>query len=153
MQRLIEERKPRVVVVDPISNLISVGTTVEVRAMLARLIDFMKVKQVTALFTSLTIDDASAQGTDVGISSFMDTWLMLLNSDLNGERNRQISVLKSRGMAHSNQVREFMLSKHGLELLDSVRDVRGRVLIGSRRAANGASRPTPRRTSVLAATR
>src|SRR5881394_1706674 len=132
MHRLIEERKPRVVVVDPISNLISVGTTVEVRAMLARLIDFMKVKQVTALFTSLTIDDASAQGTDVGISSFMDTWLVLQNIEINGERTRSLNVVKSRGMPHSNQVREFVLTRKGLQLVDVVRH-QGRVLIGSER--------------------
>src|SRR2546430_3792250 len=100
MHRLIEEKKPRVVVVDPISNLISVGTSIEVKAMLARLIDFMKVKEMTALFTSLTIDDSHPEGTDVGISSFMDTWLVLRNIEVNGERTRTLDVVKSRGMAH-----------------------------------------------------
>src|SRR5437762_7638677 len=141
MHRLVEERKPRVVVVDPISNLISVGTTVEVRAMLARLIDFMKVKQVTALFTSLTIDDASAQGTDVGISSFMDTWLVLQNIEINGERTRSLNVVKSRGMPHSNQVREFVLTREGLQLVDVVRH-QGRVLIGSERFAHSEAAAT-----------
>jgi circadian clock protein KaiC len=135
MHRVIEEKGPRVVVVDPISNLISVGTSVEVKAMLARLIDFMKVRQMTALFTSLTIDEGHPEGTDIGISSFMDTWLVLRNIEVNGERNRTLNVLKSRGMPHSNQVREFMLTSHGLKLLAVVRD-RGRVLIGSERAAN-----------------
>src|SRR5206468_8601418 len=101
MHRLIEEKKPRVVVVDPISNLISVGTSLEVKAMLARLIDFMKVKETTALFTSLTIDDSHPEGTDVGISSFMDTWLVLRNLEENGERTRTLDLVKSRGMAHS----------------------------------------------------
>ena len=137
MHHLIETVKPRVVVVDPISNLISVGTSIEVRAMLARLIDFMKVKRMTAMFTSLSIDDDRPEGTDIGISSFMDTWLLLRNDELNGERTRQISVLKSRGMAHSNQLREFMLSKRGLALVDPMRDGRGRVLTGARCLARG----------------
>jgi circadian clock protein KaiC len=135
MHRLIEERKPRVVVVDPISNLISVGTSIEVKAMLARLIDFMKVRQMTALFTSLVTDERHPEGTDIGISSFMDSWLVLRNIEMNGERTRTLDVLKSRGMAHSNQVREFLLTGRGLRLLDVVRR-EGRVLIGSERAAH-----------------
>ena len=135
MHRLVEEKKPRVVVVDPISNLIAVGTSIEVKAMLARLIDFMKVRQVTALFTSLTIDEGHPEGTDIGISSFMDTWLVLRNIERNGERIRTLDVLKSRGMPHSNQVREFVLTSQGLQLLDVVRD-HGRVLIGSERSAH-----------------
>jgi len=135
MHRLVEEKKPRVVVVDPISNLIAVGTSIEVKAMLARLIDFMKVRQVTALFTSLTIDEGHPEGTDIGISSFMDTWLVLRNMDRNGERIRTLDVLKSRGMPHSNQVREFLLTSKGLKLLEVVRD-QGRVLTGSARAAH-----------------
>jgi circadian clock protein KaiC len=136
MHRLIEEKKPRVVVVDPISNLISVGTSVEVKAMLARLIDFMKVRQVTALFTSLTHDAADPEGTDIGISSFMDTWLVLRNAEANGERTRALDVVKSRGMPHSNQVREFTFTAKGMKLLDVVRH-EGRVLVGSARAAHG----------------
>ena len=118
MQRAIEAANPRVIVVDPISNLTAVGTSVDVNAMLARLIDFIKMKQVTALFTSLTLDEGYPAGTDVGISSFMDTWLVLHNLDRNAERIRSLNVLKSRGMAHSNQVREFVLTKHGVELRD-----------------------------------
>ena len=146
MHRLIEEKKPRVVVVDPISNLISVGTSIEVKAMLARLIDFMKMKEMTALFTSLTMDDSHPEGTDVGISSFMDTWLVLRNIEMNGERTRTLDVVKSRGMAHSNQVREFVLTKEGLKLLDVVRH-EGRVLIGSQRAAHGSDGPAAPRGS------
>jgi circadian clock protein KaiC len=134
MHRLIEETKPRIVVVDPISNLISVGTSVEVKAMLARLIDFLKMRGVTALFTSLTVDEEHPQGTDIGISSFMDAWLLLRNLEVNGERTRALDVLKSRGMPHSNQVREFALTRRGLRLLDVVR-LDGRVLTGAERAA------------------
>ena len=149
MHRLIEKSRPRVVVVDPISNLISVGTSIEVKAMLARLIDFMKVKQMTAMFTSLTVDEGHPEGADIGISSFMDTWLVLRNIELNGERNRLLNVLKSRGMPHSNQTREFVLTNRGLKLVDAVRDSRGRVLVGSRRAAHDPLTPArerPRRT-------
>ena len=153
MHRLLEEKKPRVVVVDPISNLISVGTSLEVKAMLARLIDFMKVKEMTALFTSLTIDDSHAEGTDAGISSFMDTWLVLRNLEMNGERTRTLDVVKSRGMAHSNQVREFVLTSEGLKLLDVVRQ-EGRVLIGSQRAAHATDGPVaPGRAGKRAARR
>ena len=153
MHRLITEKKPRVVVVDPISNLISVGTSIEVKAMLARLIDFMKVKGMTALFTSLTIDDGHPEGTDVGTSSFMDTWLVLRNVEMNGERTRTLDVVKSRGMAHSNQVREFVLTHEGLKLLDVVRH-EGRVLIGSQRAAHATDGPVaPRRSGKRAARR
>jgi circadian clock protein KaiC len=135
MLRMIEENRPRVVVVDPISNLISVGTSIEVKAMLARLIDIMKVRQVTALFTSLTSDEGHPAEIDMGISSFMDTWLVLRNVERNGERTRSLAVLKSRGMPHSNQVREFALTSRGMELVDVVRD-RGRVLVGSERIAH-----------------
>ncbi len=153
MHRLIEEKKPRVVVVDPISNLISVGTSIEVKAMLARLIDFMKVKEMTALFTSLTINDSHPEGADVGISSFMDTWLVVRNPEENGERTRMLDVVKSRGMAHSNQVREFVLTSDGLKLLHVVRHD-GRVLIGSQRAAYATDGlVAPRRSGKRAARR
>ena len=153
MHRLVEEKKPRVVVVDPISNLISVGTSVEVRAMLARLIDFMKVRKVTALFTSLTSDLSNFEGTDVGISSFMDTWLVLRNMEANGERIRTLDVVKSRGMPHSNQIREFVFTAKGMKLVDVVRQG-GRVMVGSERAdhddgaraeARSSGRRSPRR--------
>lgn len=120
MHRMIDATNPRVIVVDPISNLTAVGTSVDVNAMLARLIDFIKVKRLTALFTSLTLDEGYPAGSDVGISSFMDTWLVLHNLDRNGERVRTLNVLKSRGMAHSNQVREFLLTRRGVELRDVV---------------------------------
>jgi circadian clock protein KaiC len=145
MHHAIEKARPDVVVVDPISNLISVGTTVEVKAMLARLIDFMKVRNTTALFTSLTFDVDSAETSDLGVSSFMDTWVLLRNVEVNGERNRVIDVLKSRGMAHSNQAREFVLTRRGLALLDPVRDLQGGVLMGSRRAAHVAGTAAPMR--------
>jgi len=110
------------------------------------------VRQVTALFTSLTVDEEHPEGTDIGISSFMDTWLVLKNIDRNGERIRTLDVLKSRGMPHSNQVREFVLTSQGLKLLDVVRD-QGRVLIGSERAAHVGDHAVPVRRPARRARR
>ena len=100
--------KPRVVLIDPVTNLISVGEQLEVRSMLTRLIDYFKVQQITTLFTSLTNADNSPEQSEVGVSSLMDTWLLVRNLEQSGERNRALYVLKSRGMPHSNQVREFV---------------------------------------------
>jgi len=87
--------------------------------MLTRLIDYLKMRQITALFTNLTsLVGASLEQTDVGISSLMDTWLLLRDVESNGERNRGLYVLKSRGMAHSNQIREFVITSKGINLVD-----------------------------------
>jgi circadian clock protein KaiC len=133
VHQVISEFEPRAAVFDPITNLISVGSELEVRSMLTRLIDFLKTEQVTALFTSLTAGDAVDQ-TEVGVSSLMDTWWLLRNLESNGERNRALYILKSRGMAHSNQVREFLLSDRGIDLVD-VYLGDGTVLAGSARVA------------------
>ena len=140
MHRLIDEYQPRVVVVDPVTNLIAVGSDVEVKAMLARLIDFMKMRQITALFTSLTQGGTPAEATDLGVSSLMDVWMLLGNPESNGERNRSIQIVKARGMAHSNQVREFVMTDHGFTLVDVTRKVDGSVVIGSTRDAQQAER-------------
>jgi circadian clock protein KaiC len=137
MHNLVQKSKPRVVIVDPVTNLMSVGNELEVRSMLTRLIDFFKTEQITALFTSLTAGDAVAEQTEVGVSSLMDTWLLLRNIEENGERNRGLYVLKARGMSHSNQVREFILSSHGIDLVD-VYTGGGMVLTGSARLAQEA---------------
>src|SRR4029077_4537877 len=133
MHRLIDDWKPRVVVVDPVTNLIAVGSEVEVKAMLARLIDFMKLRQITALFTSLTEGGGAAERTDLGVSSLMDVWMLLGNPEANGERNRVIQIVKARGMAHSNQVREFVMSDRGIALVDISRRADGSVAIGAAR--------------------
>ena len=150
MHRLIEDWEPQVVVMDPVTNLTAVGSEVEVKAMLARLIDFMKAAQITALFTSLTESGVTAERTDLGVSSLMDVWMLLGNLELNGERNRTIQIVKARGMDHSNQVREFRLTDGGMTLVDVSRGPDGTVAIGSardaldqRRAARG--RPPIRR--------
>jgi circadian clock protein KaiC len=116
MHRAIVEFAPNVVVVDPISSLMEAGRQHEVRAMLLRLIDDLKAKGITALFTNLTPGMSETGITDAGVSSLMDSWLLLLNREISGRYTRQIYVLKSRGMAHSNQVREFILSDRGVSL-------------------------------------
>lgn len=135
MHRFIDDWKPRVVVVDPITNMIAVGSETEVKAMLTRLIDFMKLRQITALFTSLTEGGASAERTDLGVSSLMDVWMLLGNLEAKGERNRTIQIVKARGMAHSNQVREFVMTDRGVTLVEINRRADGSVAIGSARSA------------------
>lgn len=131
MYKMIRDFQPRVVVVDPITNFLSVGDQEEVKAMLMRLVDFLKVQHITAVFTSLT-HGLDLETTDVGISSIMDTWLLLREAEHNGERNRLLSVIKARGMAHSNQVRELVLSDEGIRLVD--------VYLGPGGALTGAAR-------------
>ncbi|MGZ3614851.1 MAG: ATPase domain-containing protein, partial [Thermodesulfobacteriota bacterium] len=109
---------PRVVIVDPVTNLISVGSEADVKAMLIRLLDQMKSNQTTALFTTLTGARGSLELTEVGTSSLTDTWLLVRDMEIGGERNRGLYILKSRGMAHSNQIREFLLTDKGVDLLD-----------------------------------
>ena len=116
IHKLINEFQPDVVIFDPISNLITVGNSNEVKSMLTRLIDFLKSKQITTLSTSLTI--MGHIETDIGVSSLMDTWIDLKSVETNGERNRTIDIVKTRGMYHSNQVREFKLSNEGIKLVD-----------------------------------
>ena len=102
-----------------------------------RIVDFLKANQITALFTSLTSNESSLESSDVGISSLIDTWILLRDIELNGERNRGMYVLKSRGMANSNQIREFILTDHGVELRDVYIGASG-VLTGSARIAQEA---------------
>jgi len=128
---------PKVIVVDPITNFISAGTLSEVKSMVTRLIDLLKSREITAMFTSLTTGDSSPEISEVGVSSQMDTWLLLRNLESNGERNRVLFVLKARGISHSNQVREFRLTDHGVELLDVYVGPEG-LLTGSARVAQAA---------------
>ena len=135
MHDTVRDFNPAVVVVDPISNLTMERNEGEVKPTLMRLIDFLKQQQVTTLFTSLTSGgSATPEDSQVGISSLMDTWLLLRNVEFNGERNRTLYVLKSRGMVHSNQVREFVLGDKGIELVDVYLSA-DRVLTGTARVA------------------
>jgi len=132
--------RPTVVAVDPITNLFMAPNDTGVKATLMRLIDFIKKEQITAVFTSLTTGGSATSASEdsqIGVSSLMDTWLLLRNIEFNGERNRTIFVQKSRGMAHSNQVREFVLSDQGIHLID-VYLGGDRVLTGSARVAQEA---------------
>jgi circadian clock protein KaiC len=125
--------QPSVVVVDPVTNLLMVSTQNEVRSMLTRLVDFLKTQKITAIFTSLTAAGA-LEASEADVSSLMDTWLLLKNIEVGGERNRALYVLKSRGMEHSNQIREFVFTDDGLRLLDVYLGSEG-VLTGSARVS------------------
>jgi circadian clock protein KaiC len=139
MYDLVKEFKPSVVAVDPISNLTSQGDDAGLKLTLMRLIDFLKTGGTTALFTSLTADAANVAlaTSEVGVSSLMDSWLLLSNIAFNGERTRTLQVLKSRGMPHSNQVREFLFSDKGVDLVD-VYLFGDQVLTGTARLAHEA---------------
>lgn len=138
IQKMIVEFKPAAVAVDPVSNLNNVGKESDVKSMLIRLLDDLKGDRITTLFTSLTAPGgASLEETGVGISSLADTWLLLRDIEIGGERNRGIYILKSRGMAHSNQIREFLLTDHGVELVDVYAGPAG-VLTGSARLSQEA---------------
>lgn len=129
---LVSEFHPNTVIIDPISNLEYVGNSAQVKSFMMRLIDFFKTHQITSVMTSLTSATTALEYTEVGISSLMDTWLMVRDQETNGERNRLLYVLKSRGMEHSNQVREFRLTSTGVQLLDVYVGVGG-VLTGTAR--------------------
>jgi circadian clock protein KaiC len=137
MHKLVDEFEPAVVIVDPISNFVTNGGEAEASAMVLRLLDFLKFRQVTAMFTHLTAGGNAWERTDVGVSSLIDTWLLLRDIELGGERNRGIYVLKSRGMKHSNQIREYLITGEGVQLLDVYVGPEG-VLTGSMRAAQEA---------------
>ena len=137
MHRMIEDFNPDIVVVDPISNLVAAASKAEVKSMLSRMIDYLKIKQITAFCTDLTSTSGTLELNSTDISSLMDTWLLLQVLETSGERNRGLYLLKSRGMAHSNQVREFILSSNGAQLRD-VYIGSGVVLTGSARVAQEA---------------
>ena len=129
--------QPHVVIMDPITSLMDAGTDSEGKGMVTRLIDYLKAGQVTSLFTSLTQGGHALQQSETAMSSLMDAWVLLQDFEGNGERNRVLYVLKARGMAHSNQIREFLISDHGVDLVDAYIGVSG-VLTGSARVAQGA---------------
>jgi circadian clock protein KaiC len=136
MHKLIEDFKPDAVVVDPVTNMIKMGNQADVSSMLTRLVDHMKMKKITSFFTSLVTDDSESKA-GAGVSSLMDTWIDLEDLESNGERNRGIQILKSRGMAHSNQVREFNLTGRGIAITDVYLSSSG-ILAGTARAVREA---------------
>ncbi len=129
----VKEFNPRVVIIDPVSNFNALGNEAEIKSLLTRLIDFFKTQQITALFTSLTLANTGLESSEVDVSSLMDTWLLLRDLISGAERNRALHLLKSRGMAHSNQVREFLLTNQGVELRDVYLGPSGALITGSAR--------------------
>ena len=132
--RLVRDFQPKFVVLDPVTGLLTGGNDGEVSSMLVRLLDYMKGTGITCLFTALNGGGNQIEQSDVGISSLIDTWLLMRDIELNGERNRGIYVLKSRGTAHSNQIREFLLTNEGIRLRPAYLGLNG-VLTGSARLA------------------
>ena len=137
VHKLLQEHRPDAVIVDPVTNFSMVGNALEVKSMLMRLVDFLKGSGVTCLFTSLTSGDSALEMTEVGVSSLVDSWLLVRDIESNGERNRGLYVLKSRGMAHSNQIREFLITPQGIKLVDVYLGEKG-ALTGSARLAEEA---------------
>ena len=132
IHKLVQQKKPDVVILDPVGALMHAGTERDANAMLIRLIDFLKLNQITAMLLNLTTAGKSLEHSDVDISSIVDSWLLLRDIEIGGERNRAMYVLKSRGMRHSNQLREYLITDQGLELLDVYVGPEG-VLTGSAR--------------------
>ena len=130
MQKLVKRLRPNVVVVDPITSIVSVSGIYGVKSMLTRLVDFLKVQQITSMFTNLTFGRNREERTEEGISSLMDTWIVLWDGERNGQRTRGLYVVKSRGMAHSRELRELAVSRKGIEL--------GNVMTGDGLATSGA---------------
>ncbi|MFN8528692.1 MAG: circadian clock protein KaiC [Anaerolineae bacterium] len=133
----IVEFAPQIVVMDPVTNFDVIGSTAESRLLLTRMIDFIKTHGITALLTSLTRGGDPDEQTQIHISSMIDTWILMNNLEANGERNRTLYILKSRGMAHSNQVCEFEITAQGIQILDAYTGTSG-VLTGSARVAQEA---------------
>lgn len=134
IHKAIRRFKPDVIILDPITNLITIGSVSEVKTMLVRLIDFLQAEQITVMFTALTLNNIVNEQTDEGVSSLVDAWLLIRDIESNGERNRGLYIMKSRGMKHSNQIREFVITDQGIDLVDVFLSEEG-VLTGSAREA------------------
>ena len=134
MHKEVNNYNPKIVILDPISSFVSGTNEIEANLMLVRLIDFLKMNLITAFMTSLTVGGRNLEHTEINMSSLVDSWLLMRDIEIGGERNRGLYILKSRGMAHSNQICEFLLTDHGIELLDVYVGSEG-VLTGSARIA------------------
>jgi circadian clock protein KaiC len=140
IHKKVKKFKPKAVIIDPITNLVTVGSVSEVKSMLIRLIDFLQKEQITVMFTALTLNNIITEQTDEGVSSLVDAWLLVRDIESNGERNRGMYIMKSRGMKHSNQVREFVITDEGLDLVD--------VYLGPEGILTGSARETQQLTEV-----
>jgi circadian clock protein KaiC len=134
IHKKVKQFKPRTVILDPITNLVAVASVSEVKSMLMRLLDFLQTEGITVLYTALVFEKENSIQADEGISSLVDAWIQVRDIEGNGERNRGIYIMKSRGMKHSNQVREFVITNRGLELIDVYLGPKG-ILVGSAREA------------------
>lgn len=152
IHKRIEEFQPRVIVLDPITNLVTIGTVSEVRSMLIRLIDFLQKGQISVLFTALNYNYSVSEQTDEGVSSLVDAWVTVRDLESNGERNRGLYIMKARGMRHSNQVREFLITDEGLQLVDVFLGPNG-VVIGSAREQQQLEEATGQELKTYAGTR
>jgi circadian clock protein KaiC len=152
IHKRLEEFKPSVIVLDPITNLVTIGTVSEVKSMLIRLIDFLQKNQISVLFTALTSNTAVTEQADEGVSSLVDAWITVRDLESNGERNRGLYIMKARGMKHSNQVREFLITNEGLELVNVFLGTNG-VLIGSAREKQQLEEVTGMELKTYAGTR
>ncbi|MGI4022001.1 MAG: circadian clock protein KaiC [Janthinobacterium lividum] len=141
IHKYIRKIEPTIIILDPITNLTTVGSVSEVRLMLIRLVDFLQEEQITVMFTALTLNTVVNEQTDEGVSSLVDAWIKVSDIEFNGERNRGLYIMKSRGMKHSNQVREFVINNYGLNLIDVYLGPEG-VLTGSAREAQQMSEAT-----------
>jgi circadian clock protein KaiC len=137
LHKLVQDINPKAVVFDPIGALIDAGSRRDATIMVTRLIDFLKVHGITVYMTNLTSGGDALEKTNIDISSLVDTWLLLRDIEFGGERTRAMYVLKSRGMAHSNQVREFLITGDGIDLVDVYTGPEG-VLTGSARQSQEA---------------
>lgn len=152
IHKTVKQFKPRTVILDPITNLASIASIGEVKSMLMRLLDFLQNENITVLFTSLVYEKENSLQADEGISSLVDAWVQVRDLEGNGERNRGIYIMKSRGMSHSNQVREFVITSKGLELVDVYLGPEG-ILVGSARKAQKLHEATGVELRTYAATR
>ena len=155
MLKGLEEIQPQIVIVDPVSSFVAAGTDSDARSMLMRMIDLLKTRQITVLMTSLTGGGRAVEQSEVGISSLIDSWVMVRNLEQAGERTRTLSIIKSRGMKHSNQARELVLSDQGVDLAEVFIGPDGGILTGSARMAQEAADgpPSPRKQKKLSARR
>lgn len=152
IHKKITSFNPKVVVLDPITNLVTIGPVSEVKSMLIRLIDFLQTQQITVMFTALTYNNVISEQVDEGVSSLVDTWITVRDLESNGERNRGLYIMKARGMKHSNQVREFIITNNGIELVDVYQGPEG-ILIGSAREAQQLEEVTGQELKKHGATR
>ena len=137
LQRTADAFKPSLVVVDAITDFSTMGTGLAVKWMTTRMVDFFKSRGITTIFNSL-VTGAYVEDSGVGVSSTMDVWMHLVNVPSDLERNRIMYIIKSRGMAHSNQVREFLITNEGVKLMEVYTGPSG-ALLGSARLAQGAA--------------